>query len=79
MTGSDDDVMAKVIQCPFLITDYGNKTGELKITCENGKIAFKSKGSMREYIEEYCGCLKGWQACTLAQNLLKYYEERNNG
>ena len=68
-------MVAKVIQCPFMNVDYGNKTGELKITCEHGRVTFKDRDSMREYIGKYCGC--EWQSCTLAQSLLEYYERND--
>lgn len=67
-------MMAKAIQCPFMLVDYSDKKGELHISCEHGKIIFKNKKKLREHLNRYCGCTEGWHECTLAKSLIEYYE-----
>ena len=66
--------MARKIECPFIITDFADKKGTLKLSCECGKLTFPDKESFDSYIQTYCS--DEWKHCTIAGNLLEYYDRK---
>lgn len=69
--------MARLIYCPFLIADLLDKKGENKISCENGRLIFYNRETVKEYMDKYCACPDGWKKCTLASSLMQYYERED--
>jgi len=57
--------------CPFFKWDE-----PLCVHCEGGKQQFPDKMAAQEYAEKYCANLEGWQHCTIAANLMRYYERQ---
>ena len=55
--------------CPFFVWDE-----MLAIHCEGGRLTFKDREQMLEYIDRHCACLQGWKNCSMAISLEKYYE-----
>ena len=61
-----------LITCPFFVWDE-----RLAIHGECGRPKFPDTQSIEDYTRQYCS--GNWKACSLAQNLVKYYEsERSN-
>ena len=58
----------KTFACPFFKWDE-----RLCVHCEGGRVTFPDKAAAQEYIDRYCAA-QGWQACTVASALLRYYE-----
>ena len=42
--------------------------------CEGGCTSFPDREALAEYADRYCANLQDWKSCTVAANLLKYYE-----
>lgn len=61
----------RIWACPFLKWDE-----KLKIHCEGGCAAFPDQEARVAYIKRYCASLQGWKTCSLAAELLRYYERR---
>lgn len=59
----------KTFACPFFKWDE-----RLCVHCEGGRVTFPGKEAALEYIDRYCAAAQGWQACTVASTLLRYYE-----
>lgn len=68
--------MARSMYCPFIVTDYFDKRGENRISCEHGKLCFHDRESFDCYVNDYCGNKEGWERCTIAINLIKYYDRK---
>lgn len=66
----------KTFTCPFFRWDE-----RLCIHCEGGRIAYPDRKTAEEYINRYCGSVVHWKECSVASNLLRYYErtEREAG
>ena len=62
--------------CPFFKYDK-----RLEVSCEAGKLCFPDREAVMDYAQHYCAQLNGWERCTLARALLRYYErqEENDG
>ena len=37
-------------------------------------MSFPDREALAEYADRYCANLQDWKSCTVASNLLKYYE-----
>lgn len=61
--------MPKTYTCPFWKWEK-----EKAMSCEGCRMAFPDDGAKREYIERYCASLTGWEECSIAGNLLQFYE-----
>lgn len=61
-----------VWQCPFF--SYSQK---LVIRCEGARLLFRSRAALREYQDQYCANLCGWEACTIARELKRQYEKED--
>lgn len=60
----------KTFACPFFMWDE-----KLKIHCEGGcRVAFLDRVGASEYIDCHCGDVNGWESCSIARSLLRYYE-----
>lgn len=72
--------MGSVKECPFFRTDGLEKRGASRLSCEHGKLTFYDRDAMRSFMKKYCRNFTGWQSCSLASSLLKYYdrEEKKN-
>ena len=46
----------------------------LCVRCEGGCMSFPDREALAEYADRYCANLQDWKSCTVAANLLKYYE-----
>ena len=57
--------------CPFFTWDE-----RLCVHCEGGCVTFPDREAEQDYIRQYCASRDavGWKACSVAGNLLKYYE-----
>ena len=63
--------------CPFFTWDE-----RLAVHCEGGRIRFPDWDARQAYTGQYCACeglltgfnANGWKRCTVARNLLRYYE-----
>lgn len=42
--------------------------------CEGGRIDFSCAAARKDYIDRHCACAPGWEACTIAKNLIRDYE-----
>lgn len=58
--------------CPFFKWDECDK-----IHCEGGKLTFRSRKSIEDYAQKYCGSIEGWKKCTIAESVEMYYENCN--
>jgi hypothetical protein len=56
--------------CPYFKWDKRQE-----VHCEGGAVAMTDRGLFLEYIERYCASVDGWQKCTIAQAMTKYYQE----
>ncbi len=61
--------MPKTYICPFWMWERGRA-----IRCERCRMDFPDECAKREYAERYCASLDGWQECSIAKALLKFYE-----
>lgn len=61
--------MPKTHTCPFWKWEKGKA-----MSCEGCRMAFPDDDAKREYIERYCASLTGWEECSIAGNLLQFYE-----
>ena len=59
----------KTWACPFFHWDE-----RLCVRCEGGCMSFPDREALAEYADRYCANLQDWKSCTVAANLLKYYE-----
>lgn len=60
----------KTFACPFFLWDE-----KLKIHCEGGcRVVFRDRTGAMEYIDLHCGDVKGWEDCSVAKSLLRYYD-----
>lgn len=59
----------KTWACPFFHWDE-----RLCVRCEGGCMSFPDRETLAEYADRYCANLQDWESCTVAANLLKYYE-----
>ena len=66
--------MADTMYCPFLKVDYKDKKGFLRVRCERAIIDFGTDAERKDYVCRYCGSLRGWRDCTVAQSIMKHYE-----
>jgi hypothetical protein len=66
--------MALTMYCPFFSVDYNDKQGKQKIRCERASINFEGKKEFKEYVSQYCGSLRGWKECSIAESTLKHYD-----
>ena len=66
--------MAKTWCCPFW-----QWKKPLEVHCEGGCLVFPDAEARRLYIGRHCATINGWEDCTIAKNLMEYYEraERN--
>lgn len=55
--------------CPFFKWDECDK-----IHCEGGRLVFRSRESITDYADRYCGSVDGWQRCTIAASIETYYD-----
>lgn len=44
------------------------------MSCECCRMTFPDDEAKRDYVERYCASLDGWEQCSIARNLLKFYE-----
>ena len=61
--------MPKTYVCPFWKWEKG-----CAVSCESCRMNFPDDGAKREYIERYCASLEGWRRCSIAANLVDFYE-----
>lgn len=64
--------MSRVFRCPFFSWAKGTS-----IWCEGGVLKFRSMESYRDYVNRYCCGASSWGNCTIAQNLEREYERRD--
>lgn len=57
--------------CPFLKWDE-----KQKIHCEGGCVSLQDPETYAEYTDRYCANVPGWESCTIASALTKYYERK---
>ena len=55
--------------CPFFKWDE-----KMCVHCEGGRISFPDRKASEEYISRYCASVANWNDCSVASNLLRYYE-----
>lgn len=60
---------SKTFTCPFFRWDE-----RMCVHCEGGQVSFPDKEAAQEYIDQYCASPDGWQTCSVASSLLRYYE-----
>ena len=60
--------------CPFFKWDE-----RLRVHCEGGRQVFPDGQAARDYAGRYCACMEGWKNCSVADNLLRYYEREARG
>lgn len=59
----------KTWSCPFFVWDE-----RLAIHCECGRPRFPDIETATDYTTQYCAGDQGWKDCTLARNMMRYYE-----
>ena len=64
--------MPRTWTCPFFLWEQ-----KLAIHCEGGQIRFVDHAERLGYITEYCASVKGWQNCSIAQQISKRYEDED--
>lgn len=67
------DYWHKAWQCPYFRWD-----DRLVVGCEGGKLHFADKQSAVEYMGCFCAHKTEWKRCSIAANLTKYYDRREN-
>ena len=55
--------------CPFFRWDEMRR-----VNCEAGKLSFPDGVAKRNYADEFCGSVCGWESCTAARMLVDYYD-----
>lgn len=60
--------------CPYYQGD--NRDGG--VTCECGRLKFKSTKYARIYFSQYCANNPGWEQCSLAQHMTKKLLEEDD-
>ena len=58
--------------CPFFRWDE-----RTRVHCEGGKISFPDPEAALIYIAGHCAEVQGWKECSIAQNLMRYYERED--
>ena len=54
--------------CPFF-----SKDGRLSVTCEAGHLKFQQTADIQHFTHAYCAS-HDWKYCTLAKQMLRYYD-----
>ena len=62
----------KTWQCPFFRRDE-----RLCVHCEGGKVAFPNMEVRGYYINRYCANNPGWEQCSIASFLERFYERND--
>ncbi len=62
-------ITPRTYTCPFWKWDKGRA-----VSCESCRVNFPDDDAKQEYVEGYCASLNGWRDCSIAANLLTYYE-----
>ena len=57
------------MMCPYYTSDNA-----FCVLCDGGKVNFPSQKRRKEWLESYCGNNPGWQKCSVADMLNKYFE-----
>ena len=55
--------------CPFFVWDE-----RLAVHCEGGRLRFPDWEAAGEFTNRFCAGGMGWKNCSVARNLLLYYE-----
>ena len=63
--------MAIAYTCPYY--KYERKD-QLKLSCEIGRLHFRSNDHRRWYVYRFCASPDGWKKCTICQGLNYDYE-----
>lgn len=61
--------MPKTYTCPFWKWERGVAMG-----CEGCRMNFPDDKAKRDFAERHCASLEGWKRCSIAGNLLEFYE-----
>lgn len=64
--------MPITMQCPYFMWEEG-----LDLFCEGCKLRFRDKLERWDYVYSYCAALPGWEDCTVAKNLTRGSERRD--
>ena len=67
--GRDMKESHKTWSCPFFVWDE-----RLAVHCEGGRPRFPDYEAADKYTGDYCAGGQGWKDCTLAKNLMAYYQ-----
>ncbi len=59
----------KYWSCPFFVWDE-----RLAVHCEGGRLRFPDWEAAETFTGRFCAGDMGWKNCTVARNLLLYYE-----
>ena len=59
----------KTWSCPFFVWDE-----RFAVHCEGGRLRFPDREAINEYADRFCAGDMGWKNCTVARNLLLFYE-----
>ena len=59
----------KTWSCPFFVWDE-----RMAVHCEGGRLRFPDREAVNEYTDRFCAGDMGWKNCTVARNLLLFYE-----
>lgn len=57
--------------CPFFRRDE-----KMRIHCEGGGVDLPERATFLEYANRYCANLEGWKDCSIAAQMLRYYEQK---
>ena len=63
----------KLFICPFYKSDR-RKGDTFSISCDGCIIRLQGRKAFNEYADQNCCSHEGWQQCTVAMALKKYYE-----
>ena len=64
--------MPKVLHCPFFKWEK-----KLAQYCEAARVCYPSRTARTEYQGLFCASADGWRKCTLAQEMCREYERRD--
>ena len=59
--------------CPYYEWDARKAVG-----CEGGRIELPDRSTAEEFFQTYCGDVSGWQRCSVARAISRFYERRED-
>lgn len=72
--------MPLAFHCPFYGSDRKSPTTNgFVLSCEGGRLTFETTEHRNDYVFRYCANVEDWRKCSVAQALLRKYEDEKHG